>query len=107
MRLEAMRMPDASHARLAYAGHRWHAACAPMRRVIRTLLARPCHNPLGFSRGDLRLAPGPCLIPLDPRPPVRYKASAPACYRASPDSKLRTDLFVGLALRCEQNHLGA
>src|SRR5260370_26535707 len=107
MRLEAVRLPDASHARLTYAGHRCHAACAPMRRVIRTLLRRQCHNGLDLARGDLRLAPGSRLIPLDPRHTVSYKASAPACYRASPDSKVRTDLFVGLALRCEQNHLGA
>jgi hypothetical protein len=29
MRLEAVRLPDAPHARLTYAGHRCHAACAP------------------------------------------------------------------------------
>src|SRR5260370_41859066 len=67
MRLEAVRLPDASHARLTYAGHRCHAACAPMRRVIRTLLRRQCHNGLDLARGDLRLAPGLRLIPLDAR----------------------------------------
>src|SRR5258705_1454223 len=107
MRLEAVRLPDASHARLTYASHRCHAACAPMRRVTRTLLWRQCHTGLDLARGDLRLAPGSRLIPLDPCHAISYKASAPACYRASPDIKVHADLFVCLALRCEQNHLGA
>lgn len=106
MRLEAVRLPDAPHARGTDAGRRCHSACAPMRRVIRTLLRRQRHDALDLAGRDLRLAPGSRLIPLDAGHTVSYKASAPACHRASPDSKVRTDLFVRLALRREQNHLG-
>jgi hypothetical protein len=105
MRLESVRLPDAPHARRTDAGHRCHAARAPMRRVIRTLLRRQCHDALDLASRDLRLAPGPRLIPLDSTYPVRYEATAPACHRASPDTKLRADLFVRLALRSKQNHL--
>ncbi len=107
MRLEAVRLPDAPHARFTDASHCCHAARTPVRRVIWTLLRRQCHDALDLARGDLRLAPGSRLIPLDPCHAISYKASAPACYRASPDIKVHADLFVCLALRCEQNHLGA
>jgi len=106
MRLEAVRLPDAPHARFTDTGHRCHAARTPMRRVIRPLLRRQCHDGLDLARGDLRLAPGPRLIVLDPSHTISDKATAPACYHASPDTKVRTDLFVRLALRREQYHLG-
>src|SRR5271170_7288313 len=74
MRLEAVRLPDAPHARFTDAGHRCHAASTPMRRVIRTLLRRQCHDAPDLARGDLRLAPGAGLIALDPRHTTSYKS---------------------------------
>src|SRR5690242_10076302 len=107
MRLESVRLPDAPHACRTYTGHHCHAACAPMRRVIRTPLRRQCHNRLDLTCGDLRLAPRSRLIPLDPTYAVSDKAPAPARDRAAPDGQFLTDLFVCFALCCEQNHLGA
>src|ERR1700739_1321597 len=107
MRLEAVHLPDAPRARRTDAGHHCHAARTPMRRVIRPLLRRQCHDALNLARGDLRLAPGAGLMALAPRRTIRYEATGPACHRTSPDTKVCTDLFVRLALRCEQNHLRA
>ncbi|SCU74662.1 hypothetical protein CNECB9_1950002 [Cupriavidus necator] len=107
MRLESMRLPDAPHARRADTAHRRHTARAPMRRVIRTLLRRQRHDRLDLACRDLRLAPRSRLIPLDPRHTIRDKARSPARHRASPNTELRSDLFVCVALRREQYHLGA
>ena len=107
MRFEPVRLPDTPHARRTYTDHRCHAPRAPMRRVIRSLPRCHRHDGLDLALGNPRLAPWSRLIVLDPRQPFIYKATSPACHRASPDTHIGTNLLVRLALRCQQNQLSA
>ena len=107
MRLQAVRIPDAPHHRLAHALGAGHRASAPMSRRQWLLMQGGFHDLLHLLGTDLRLAAAPRGIFGQGRRPAGHKAPAPEQHAGPAGVQLSGDAAIGYSRRRLQNDLGS
>ena len=104
VRFEAVRPPDAPHARRADAGGARHQPHTPIGGLRRSRLRGALHDGL---RVDARLAPGPWFFPRQGGEATVQEASTPAGDLAAVTTQLPGNLFVLPALGGQHDNVGA